>query len=144
HITLARRFREAGAIRCMGGLHPQPINGLSRGIADAVKRQAITMDEAIGWAQRVFNDQSGPLKVWRHAVAGIRTQYRRGEISGSELREVIWMAARKRHWAWRGAAAVQATGIQDGKPPPPGRSRPCGLRWRTAPGSHARHLPAWH
>ena len=114
-ITLPRRFPHAAAIRCMGGLHPQPVNGLSRGIADAVKRQAITMDEAIGWAQRVFNDQSGPLKVWRHAVAGIRTQYRRGEISGSELREFIWMAARKRHWAWRGAAAVKATGIKDGK-----------------------------
>jgi len=114
-ITLPRRFPRVSAIRCMGGLHPQPVNGLSRGIAEAITRRAITMDDAIGWAQRVFNDQSGPLKVWRHAVAGIGTQYRRGNVSGSELREFIWMAARKRHWAWRGAAAVKAAGIKDGE-----------------------------
>ena len=60
-ITLPRRFPRVSAIRCMGGLHPQPVNGLSRGIAEAITRRAISMDDAIRWAQRVFNDQSGPL-----------------------------------------------------------------------------------
>ena len=114
-ITLPRRFPHASAIRCMGGLHPQPVNGLSRGIADAITRGAITLDDGVEWAQRVFNDQSGPLRIWRHGMAGIWAQYRRGEISHSELFEFIWMAARKRHWTWRGAAAVKATGIKDGE-----------------------------
>lgn len=115
-ITLPRRFPQARSIRCMGGLHPQPVNGLSRGITVAIERGDLSMDEAITWIQLVFNDEHGSLKVWRHALAGVWAQVRRGEVDARTLADFLWRGLRNRHWPWLGAAAVRATGTRDGRP----------------------------
>lgn len=114
-LTLPRRYPDIPSIRCMGGLHPQPVNGLSVGIARAVSSGRLTLEEAIDWARLVFNDQNGPLKVWRPATAGMIRQVRRGHVGLRELAAFVWHAVRGRHEPWRGAAAAYAVGHLDGE-----------------------------
>jgi NAD(P)-dependent dehydrogenase (short-subunit alcohol dehydrogenase family) len=114
-ISLPRIFPDTKVIRCMGGLHPQPANGISKGVAGALAAGRIEREEAITWIQRVFNDESGSLKVWRPALAGMLGQVRRGEVGIGELLSFLSHALRGRHWDWMGAAAVRATGLRDGR-----------------------------
>jgi saccharopine dehydrogenase-like NADP-dependent oxidoreductase len=115
-VTLPRRFPSARSIRVMGGLHPQPANGMTRGISLAVERGRMTLPEAIEWFQAVLQDESGSLMGWRYALAGMLGQVRRRESSLAELGRFLWRGLRKRHPEYRGAVMARATGVRDGEP----------------------------
>ena len=61
-VTLPRRFPEARSIRVMGALDPQPVNGIARGIAQAVLAEKMSVAEAVAWFQEVMQDKNGSLK----------------------------------------------------------------------------------
>lgn len=115
-ITLPRRFPGARSIRVMGGLHPQPVNGLARGISRAVARGEMTVGEAIEWLQLVLQDERGSLKGWRYALSGMLGQVRRRESSIAALGGFLWQGVRKQHPPYRGGLLVRATGTRDGEP----------------------------
>lgn len=115
-VTLPRRFPAARSIRVLGGAHPQPMNGLVRGISVAVERGALTVDEAVDWFQAVTQDENGSLKGWRHALGGMLGQVRRGESSLGELGGFLWNGLRKRHAPFRGALMARSIGTLGGSP----------------------------
>jgi saccharopine dehydrogenase-like NADP-dependent oxidoreductase len=113
-VTLPRRFPGARSIRVMGGLHPQPVNGMFRGISLAVERGRMTVPEAVEWLQLVLQDESGSLKGWRHALSGMLGQVHRRESSIAELAGLLWRGIRKQHPPYRSALLVRATGTREG------------------------------
>jgi saccharopine dehydrogenase-like NADP-dependent oxidoreductase len=115
-VTLPRRFPDARSIRVLGGGHPQPVNGVIRGISLAVERGRMTVPEAVEWLQAVFQDESGSLRGWRYALSGMLGQVRRRESSLSALARYMWLGLRGRHVPYRGALLVRATGGRGGIP----------------------------
>jgi hypothetical protein len=115
-VTLPRRYPGARSIRVLGGAHPQPLNGLIRGVSVAVHRGQLTTAEAVEWFQAVMQDQSGSLKGWRYALGGMLGQVRRRESSLGALAAYLWLGLRKRHVPYRGCVLVRATGTRAGEP----------------------------
>ncbi len=115
-VTLPRRYPRVRSVRVMGGLHPQPVNGLVRGIALAVHDGRLTMPEAIAWFQAVLRDESAPLRGWRYAIAGMLGQVRRGECSPQEVGRFLLAGLRHQHEPYRGALMARATGVRSGEP----------------------------
>lgn len=64
------RSRGLPALR-MGGLHPQPVNGLSRGGGVAVRDGRLTVDEAVAFFHEVMAGENGSLKGWRAGLRGM-------------------------------------------------------------------------
>jgi saccharopine dehydrogenase-like NADP-dependent oxidoreductase len=114
-VTLPRRFPEARSIRVMGGLDPQPVNGIARGIAQAVLAEKMSVAEAVAWFQEVMQDKNGSLKGWRYALRGMLGQVRRRENSLPGTARFLWAAARKQHPPFRGGLLAVATGVKDGE-----------------------------
>ena len=114
-VTLPRRFPQARSIRVMGGLDPQPVNGIARGIAQAVLAEKMSVAEAVVWLQEVMQDKSGSLKGWRYALRGMLGQVRRRENSLSSVVGFLWAGARKQHPPFRGGLLALATGVKDGE-----------------------------
>jgi NAD(P)-dependent dehydrogenase (short-subunit alcohol dehydrogenase family) len=115
-VTLPRRYPQARSIRVMGGGHPQPINGMLRGVSLAVHRGRLSVPEGIAWLQAVMNDQSGSLRGWRHALAGMVGQVRRGECSPREVARFLRAGLRHEHEPYRGALLARVTGVRLGNP----------------------------
>ena len=113
-VTLPGTFPKARRIRCLGGMYPQPVNGVVRGIGAAMREGRLTLDESIEFFQAVMQDQNGSLKGWRHALRGIAGQLRGGDVSAGELGRFVLDAARKHHAPFLGAVAATATGRKDG------------------------------
>lgn len=115
-ITLPLRYPEARSIRVMGGLHPQPANGVAQGVARALHRGKFPVAEAVAWFQAVLQDQPAPLRGWRHALAGMIGQVASRQCSVADLARYLWMGVRKEHPEFRGALLVKVTGTRDGSP----------------------------
>lgn len=115
-VTLPRFFSGVRSVRVMGGLHPQPVNGVIRGVSLAVKDGKLTLTEAVKWFQAVMQDQSGSLKVWRHALAGMLGQVRRDEATLGEMGSYLWQGLRKHHVPFLAGILVRATGARNGEP----------------------------
>jgi hypothetical protein len=115
-LTLPRRFPGARSIRVMGGAHPQPVNGVIRGVSLAVERGKMTVPEAVEWFQAVLLDESGSLAGWRFALSGMLGQVRRGESTVAALSRYLWLGLRKRHLPYRGGLLVRVTGSREGTP----------------------------
>lgn len=113
-VTLPHTFPGATRIRCLGGLHPQPVNGMVRGIGGAVRDGRMTLDDCIAFFQAVMQDQNGTVAGWRHALRGVAQQLRAGEVSTRELARYLVDAARNHHSPFQGAVAATATGVKDG------------------------------
>lgn len=115
-VTLPRRFPGARSIRVLGGAHPQPVNGIIRGVSLAVDKGEMTVPEAIEWFQAVLQDEPGSLKGWRHALTGMVGQVRRRESSLAALGRYLRQGLRKQHVPYRGCIFVRATGTRGGEP----------------------------
>lgn len=114
-VTMPRRWPGADRIRVLGGLDPQLNNGVLRGIGLAVQRGAMTMEEGIDFLDAIMTDGRGNAKGWRHALAGMWGQVRRGECRFSELLGYFGDGARRKHHPYRGTNYTRLTGIRDGR-----------------------------
>jgi saccharopine dehydrogenase-like NADP-dependent oxidoreductase len=115
-VTLPRVLSGVRSVRVMGGLHPQPVNGVIRGVSLAVKDGKLTLAEAVRWFQAVMQDKSGSLKVWQHALAGMFGQVRRDEATLGEMGSYLWQGLRKHHVPFLAGILVRATGARNGEP----------------------------
>ncbi|CAA9518099.1 MAG: hypothetical protein AVDCRST_MAG30-2886 [uncultured Solirubrobacteraceae bacterium] len=115
-VTLPRRYPDARRIRVLGGFHPQPTNGMVRGVSAAVIDGRLTMREAVEFFTDVLQDGSGTPRGWRWALRGIAGQALRREESVRSIAGFLGQGLRKQHPAWRGGIVCRATGRIDGAP----------------------------
>lgn len=87
-ITLPRLFPQASRIRCLGGLHPAPFNGIARGLGIAVRKQDISLDEAVSFLLNLVNNPS-PIEGWEAALGELSGYLRGGNITLKELWQLI-------------------------------------------------------
>jgi hypothetical protein len=100
---------------CWGGLHPQPVNGLLRGIAQAVKTGHLDVDEGCCFLQAIMADENGSLRGWQYAFRGMLGQVVRREIELRDLVHFLSNALRKRHEPCVLGIAASAVGNRNGR-----------------------------
>ncbi|KAJ5820581.1 hypothetical protein N7474_006172 [Penicillium riverlandense] len=91
-ITLPRLFPQASRIRCLGGLHPAPFNGIARGLGVAVRKQEISLEDAVGFMMNLLNNPS-PIEGWEATLGEVSGYLRGGDITLKELWQVITHSA---------------------------------------------------
>lgn len=114
-VTMPRRWPGAQRIRVLGSLDPQPVNGILRGIGLAVHNGAMTMDEGIDFLNDIMTDGRGNPKGWRHALAGVWGQVRRGEADLGEALRYLADGVRRKHYTYRGINYTRLTGTRGGQ-----------------------------
>jgi len=113
-LTISHYYPQLKQVRNLGGLHPQPQNGLFRGLSQAVCRNNLSLDEAIDFVQDIMAGKFGSLKCWRHGWQGMRRQVKNGECSESEFWDFVWKGLRGKHYEFKGGLFVRAWGRKDG------------------------------
>ena len=114
-VTMPRRWPNAQRVRVLGGLDPQPANGVLRGVALAVHKGNLSMDEAIDFLDDIMTDGRGNAKGWRYALSGLGGQVARGEVKLGEALEYLVKGVRRKHYKYRGINYTRVTGIRDGQ-----------------------------
>jgi saccharopine dehydrogenase-like NADP-dependent oxidoreductase len=102
--------------RCWGGLHPQPVNGLIRGVAVAARNGQLTKQEAVTFLQKTIAGKSASLKGWRYAMKGIFGQVARGENTFTNVLQFFFDEMRGKKNVNRSGIVALATGELRGKP----------------------------
>jgi saccharopine dehydrogenase-like NADP-dependent oxidoreductase len=114
-VTIPHYYPYLKQVRNLGGVHPQPLNGLLRGLSQAVCQGLLTMDEAIDFIQAANVGKLGPLKCWKYAWAGMRQQVRKGECSSSDFGQFIVKGIFGKRYDYRGGIFVRAWGVKEGR-----------------------------
>ncbi|EFF88733.1 MULTISPECIES: saccharopine dehydrogenase family protein [unclassified Streptomyces] len=116
--TLPRHYPDARRIRCVGGLDPEPFNGMARGVALAIQAGRLTMDEAVDYMLDVLARSRffGNARALRAALGGAVAQVLRGENTWSNLIKFLFLSALRRRYVWRGGLIARASGTRDGRP----------------------------
>ncbi|OQV06635.1 hypothetical protein CLAIMM_11176 [Cladophialophora immunda] len=83
-VTLPRLFPNATRIRCLGGVDPIPVNGIARGIGNAVRTGALPMAAAVDFLFDLMNKPPS-TEGWGDAIAALKQEFRGGDISVNEL-----------------------------------------------------------
>ena len=91
-VTLPRLFPTTSRIRCLGGLDPPPFNGIARGLGTAVRRQALSMDEAVGFMLSLINNPPS-YNGWTDTLGGLTGHFRGGDITLKELWQLVAQGA---------------------------------------------------
>ncbi|MFB7234074.1 saccharopine dehydrogenase family protein [Streptomyces sp. NPDC056269] len=115
-VTMHRRFPEAQRIRCLGGMDPAPVNGLVKGLGQAIESGRMTSDEAVDFMMSIVKSRFGTPVGWRHALGGMITQVRRGESRAGELLKFLGASAIRRRYTWRGGLLARVSGTRNGRP----------------------------
>ena len=113
-ITLPRRYPRARSIRVLGSVHPLPVVGICKGVAEAVLAGRLSKQDATEWFQAVTQDKAGSAAVWRYALRGMWGQQRRGEITLSDMVDYLRRTVRKEHPPFAAGILATATGLKDG------------------------------
>lgn len=127
-ITLPHCFPWLRSTHCWGGMHPQAINGIVKGVACAEAAGKLSRDEACRFIQDVMRGDTGSARGWRYAFGGMLAQVRRGEntlgamtsaladaVRGIHRPTQAGMAARVR--GWRGGQALEITRVTNAPKP---------------------------
>ncbi|GFF55918.1 hypothetical protein IFM51744_08765 [Aspergillus udagawae] len=93
-VTFPRLFPNARRIRCVGSLDPAPLNGIARGLGRAVRRNALSMSEAVDFLFHMANDESS-LSVTGEGFGEMAAQFRGGDVTIKELFQLVAHANRK-------------------------------------------------
>ncbi|CEO59604.1 hypothetical protein PMG11_04276 [Penicillium brasilianum] len=90
-VTLPRRFPNATRIQCFGSLDPKPLNGIARGLGNAVRAKALSMDEAVDFLYNMATNPplSGGLGGWGEAFGALKEQLRGGDITLKGLYSLV-------------------------------------------------------
>ncbi|MFE7602511.1 saccharopine dehydrogenase family protein [Streptomyces sp. NPDC057494] len=115
-VTMPRRFPGAQRIRCLGGMDPAPVNGLVKGLGQAIESGRMTSDEAVDFMMAIVKSRFGTPAGWRHALGGMITQVRRGESRAGELLTFLGASAVRRRYTWRGGLLARVSGTRNGRP----------------------------
>ncbi|MEU3830587.1 saccharopine dehydrogenase NADP-binding domain-containing protein [Streptomyces sp. NPDC029080] len=115
-VTMPRRFPAAQRIRCLGGMDPAPVNGLVKGLGQAIQSGRMTSDEAVDFMMAIVKSRFGTPSGWRHALNGMMAQVRRGESGAGELLKYLGASAVRRRYTWRGGLLARVRGTRDGRP----------------------------
>jgi len=114
-MTLFRRFPEALNIKCFGGLHPQPVNGIWKGLSKGVQNSKITMEKAIDHFMDISVDRFGSWAGWKVCLKGMWQQVKNNEESFGNFRSFLFKALMGKHVPFKGGLVCRAAGIKDGK-----------------------------
>lgn len=92
-VTLPRLFPEVNRIRCSGGMSPGPINGVARGLGQAVRRNAIPMNEAVDFLFDLANKDPSTLELG-NVFGEMTAAFRGGDITVKELFQLVGLLGR--------------------------------------------------
>jgi hypothetical protein len=106
---LARSFPAIPLIRCFGGIDPPGIGAVVRGLAAAVKRRGLSVEDAIRFMQETSEGRLAAPRAWLPAVRGLVGGLRSGMIDSKGLLRFAGYAL-GRHHAFAGGILCRATG----------------------------------
>lgn len=92
-VTLPRIFPNANRIRCAGAINPVPFNGFARGLAKAVRSNALTMDAAIDFLWNLAKKPKSEEDGGDNTFAGLTGQVKGGDITLKELYRLVSQTA---------------------------------------------------
>ena len=114
-LTIPHYYPHLKQVRNLGGVHPQPQNGLLRGVSQAVYNNHLTIDEVIDFIQAINVGKLGSMKCWKYAWAGMRQQVKTGECTSSDFWEFVWKGLRGKRYEYRGGIVVRVWGRKGGR-----------------------------
>jgi saccharopine dehydrogenase-like NADP-dependent oxidoreductase len=114
-VTIPHYYPHLKQVRNLGGVHPQPQNGLLRGLSQAVYNKHLTMDEVIDFIQKVNVGKTGSLKCWKFALAAMRRQVKKGDCTSSEFWQFILNGLRGKRYDYKGGIVVRVKGKKGGR-----------------------------
>lgn len=119
-VQFAHSHAHVPHVVCWGGFDPAPINGVLKGVSQALKRGQLTEDKAFVFLREVAAGRHGSLTGWRYALPGVWRQWRQKEVSGAALLSLL-VAQLKKVWQGqpvpcRNGLAARATGLKDNRP----------------------------
>lgn len=115
-LTLFRSYPDLQYARCYGALYPPVLNGIFRGIAQAVEQGHMTMEQAIDFLNALAIGKNGAWQGWRAALRGIWQQVVTRETSLGGTGHILWKMARGKRIPPMGGLYVRANGMLEGKP----------------------------
>ncbi|WP_290806170.1 saccharopine dehydrogenase NADP-binding domain-containing protein [Aquidulcibacter sp.] len=115
-VMLGTSFPQVADVTCWGTLHPAPLNGIIRGIAEAERAGRIDTEAAIEFLRAAIAGHPTAPSSEELAMEGVRRQIREGEISRFDYWYFIFNALLKRQYPTQAATAALACGTIDGKP----------------------------
>lgn len=113
-VMLGASYPGIADITCWGSIHPGPLNGLIKGIAEAEAAGRISYDGAIDFLQAAIANQPTDKRAEKLAMQGVSGQLKRGEISRYEYWNFIAHALLKRQYPTVAATAAMAVGKRNG------------------------------
>lgn len=114
-VTIPHYYPYLKQVRNLGGVHPQPQNGLLRGLSQAVYNNHLTIDEVIDFIQAINVGKFGSMKCWKYAWAGMRQQVKTGECKSSDFWEFVWKGLRGKRYEYRGGIVARVWGRKGGR-----------------------------
>jgi saccharopine dehydrogenase-like NADP-dependent oxidoreductase len=114
-LTIPYFYPHLKQVRNLGGVHPQPQNGLLRGVSQAVYNNHLTIDEVIDFIQAINVGKFGSMKCWKYAWAGMRQQVKTGECGSSDFWQFVWKGLRGKRYEYRGGIVVRVWGRKGGR-----------------------------
>lgn len=114
-MTLHRRFPDAQDIKCFGGLHPQPVNGIWKGLSKGVQNGKISMEKAVEHFMEISVDKFGNLSGWKVSLQGMWQQVKDNHVTFLSFISFLTKALAGKHVPFKGGLLCRATGIKDGK-----------------------------
>ncbi len=115
-LTLFRSYPNLQYARSYGALYPPVLNGIFRGIAQAVEQDHMTMEQAIDFLNALAIGKNGTWYGWRAALQGIWRQVVTRETSLGGTGRTLWKMARGKRIPPMGGLYVRANGMLEGKP----------------------------
>ena len=79
-VMFARSFPGLARAICWGSLHPAPLNGVLRGVAQGARDGRISEDDAIAYLQNAIAKRKTDKRIEKEAMRGVAEQRARGEI----------------------------------------------------------------
>lgn len=114
-VTIPHYYPGLKQVRNLGGVHPQPQNGLLRGLSQAVCNKHLTMDEVIDFIQEVNVGKTGSLKCWKYAWSAMRQQVKKGECTSLEFWQFILNGLRGKRYDYKSGIFVRVKGKKGGQ-----------------------------
>lgn len=101
-VTLPRLFPNAKRIRCMGSCSPAPKNGIARGLGNAVRSGALSMEEALDFLTNLMSHNAGATMTWAGGLSSLATEFRGADMTLYDTYKLLG-AATKPLGPWRHA-----------------------------------------
>jgi saccharopine dehydrogenase-like NADP-dependent oxidoreductase len=109
-LTIPYYYPHLKQVRNLGGLHPQPQNGILRGVSQAVFNNYLTEDEVIDFIQAINVGKLGSMKCWKYAWSGMRQQVKSGECENADFWQFVWKGLLGKRYDYRGGIVVRVCG----------------------------------